>query len=564
MADVNYDVIVVGSGISGGWAAKEFCEKGQKTLVIERGKDLKHRTDYKHDFTNPWDTANRGRLNEDEISTDYPIQVNSHVLSEYNKERFVKDPENPYIQQQPFDWIRGYQTGGRSILWGRQSYRFSDLNFSENKLDGHGTDWPIRYADLSPWYDYVEEFVGVSGNQDGVEVLPDGNFLKPMEMNCLEKAVSSRISENYSKRKMIIGRCAHLTETKKVHEELGRGSCQYRNQCTRGCSFGAYFSSQSATLPAAERTGNMTLVNNKIVHKLMYDADTQRVTGVEVIDQHTQEKSRYYARVVFMCASTLGSTQILLNSTSKHFPNGLGNSSGTLGHYLMDHNIGGGAIGISNEFQDSYYSGRRPNGIYIPRFQNIDGDKRDYLRGFGFQGGASRTDWAKQAQSAGYGESLKQRLQTPGLWSMVLIGFGEMLPHYDNVVTLDKTQKDQWGLPLLKINAKWSDNENKMVDDMVATASDMLQKSNMMHIIPLITGSQPGSAIHEMGTARMGRDPATSVLNGFNQMHDVANVFVTDGAAMASTACQNPSLTYMALTARAVDFAIKEMQAGRI
>ena len=564
MTDVNYDVIVVGSGMSGGWAAKEFCEKGKKTLVIERGKDIKHGSDYKHDFTKPWDTANRGRLSEEVIAKDYPIQVKSNVLTEYNTERFVKDSENPYIQEQPFEWIRGHQTGGRSILWGRQSYRLSELNLSENKLDGHGTDWPIRYADLAPWYDYVEEFVGVSGNRDGVDVLPDGNFLKPMEMNCLEKAVAGNISENYTDRKMIIGRCAHLTETKKVHEELGRGTCQYRNQCARGCSFGAYFSSQSATLPAAKRTGNLTLINNKVVQRLIYDEVTQRVTGVEVVDQHTLETSRYYARVVFMCASTLGTTQILLNSTSKGFPNGLGNSSNTLGHYLMDHNIGGGAVGISSEFQDSYYSGRRPNGIYVPRFQNINGDKRDYKRGFGFQGGASREDWTRQAQNAGYGADLKQRLQAPGMWNMVLMGFGEMLPNYDNKVSLDPNKKDRWGMPLLRVNVAWSDNETKMIDDMISSATDMLQKSKMAQVIPIRTGLNPGTGIHEMGTARMGRDPATSVLNAHNQMHDVANVFVTDGSAMPSGGCQNPSLTYMALTARAVDFAVKEMQANRI
>ncbi|GAB3113949.1 GMC family oxidoreductase [Aestuariicella hydrocarbonica] len=564
MSDAVFDVIVVGSGISGGWAAKEFCEKGLKTLVIERGRNYKHREDYKNDFARPWDLPGRGYLNEDVIANDYPIQVKSRVLDEYNHERFVNDREQPYIQQQPFDWIRGNQTGGRSLLWGRQTYRMSDFNFEENQRDGFGTDWPIRYADLESWYDYVEEFVGVSGNRDGIPHLPDGNFLPPMEMNCLEQQVSAKISETFPGRKMIIGRAAHLTQPKKIHEELGRGKCMYRNQCARGCSFGAYFSSQSATLPAAERTGNLTLLNDAVVQRLVFDKQQGRVSGVEIVDRVTLEKRTYKAKVVFMCASTLGTTQILLNSTSDTFPDGLGNSSGTLGHYLMDHNIGGGAMGIFHGLKDRYYSGRRPSGIYVPRFQNLDGDKRSYLRGFGYQGGASRDDWKAQANDAGYGAELKQKLQSPGAWKMVLMGFGEMLPRYENAVSLDKQQTDRWGMPLLKVNTSWGDNEHQMTEDMITSAVEMLSASGLDNIVPIKTGNTPGTGIHEMGTARMGRDPKTSVLNAHNQMHDVPNVFVTDGSAMASGGCQNPSLTYMALTARAVDYAVKEMKTSRI
>ena len=564
MKNNTFEAIVIGSGISGGWAAKELCEKGVKTLMIERGKDIKHREDYHSDFTQPWETIGKGKLNEDLLNRDYPVQQKSHVVNEYSHDRFIKDPENPYIQTSPFAWVRGHHTGGKSIMWGRQSYRLSEFNLRENERDGHGSPWPVRYSDLESWYDYVEEFAGISGNNDGIDVLPDGNFLKPMEMNCLEKHVSGSITENFPDRRMIIGRAAHLTETKPVHEALGRSNCMYRNQCVRGCSFGGYFSTQSATLPAARNSGNLTLMNDKVVLRILHDEKTGRATGVEVVDQHTLEKTQYFARVVFACASTLGSTQILLNSASSAYPQGLGNSSGVMGHYLMDHNIGAVVVGQYSGFEDKYYKGRRPNGIYIPRFQNIGNDKRDFLRGYGFQGGASRTDWAKQAQGKGFGKSLKEKVSTPGAWSMALVGFGEMLPDFNNKVTLDKTRKDKWGMPLLNIDAKWGENEHKMTDDMIVTGKEMLEAAGLTQVFGFKTGSEPGTGIHEMGTARMGDDPTTSVLNKYNQMHDVKNVFVTDGAAMVSTACQNPSLTYMAMTARAVDYAVKEMQAGRI
>ncbi|MEQ5806097.1 GMC family oxidoreductase [Alteromonas sp. NFXS44] len=564
MKNTSFEAIVIGSGISGGWAAKELCEKGIKTLMLERGKDIKHREDYHSDFTQPWETIGKGKLNEDILNRDYPVQQKSHVINEYSHDRFIKDPDNPYIQTSPFAWIRGHHTGGKSIMWGRQSYRLSELNLSENQRDGHGSPWPVRYSDLDPWYSYVEEFAGISGNNDGIDVLPDGNFLKPMEMNCLEKHVSGSITENFPVRRMIIGRAAHLTETKPVHEALGRSNCMYRNQCVRGCSFGGYFSTQSATLPAARNTGNLTLMNNKVVLRILHDEASGRATGVEVVDQLTMEKTQYFARVVFVCASTLGSTQILLNSASSAFPRGLGNSSGVLGHYLMDHNIGAIVVGQYSGFEDKYYKGRRPNGIYIPRFQNIGDDKRDFLRGYGFQGGASRTDWAKQAQGKGFGKTLKEKVSTPGDWSMVLVGFGEMLPDFNNKVTLNTTQKDKWGMPLLNVDAKWGENEHKMTDDMIVSGKEMLEAAGLTQVFGFKTGSEPGTGIHEMGTARMGDDPTQSVLNKFNQMHDVKNVFVTDGSAMVSTACQNPSLTYMAMTARAVDYAVKEMRAGRI
>ncbi len=564
MEKQHYDAIVVGSGISGGWAAKELTERGLKTLVIERGKEVVHRTSYKTDFSTPWDFEHRGKVNEELADTDYSIQKKCYAFSELNRGRFINDRENPYIQVKPFDWIRGNGTGGRSQLWGRQTYRWADLDFEANAKDGHGVDWPIRYSDIASWYDYVEDFAGISGNRDGIPHLPDGNFLPPMEMNCVELDVKAKLEKAFPGRHMIIGRAAHLTEPKPVHLALGRGQCQNRNQCHRGCSFGAYFSSLSATLPAAAKTSNLQIVNNSIAKEVLYDADTGRATGVRVIDTATLQEKVYSANVIFLCASTLGTTQVMLNSVSEQFPNGIGNSSGTLGHYLMDHTMRAGAVADVVGYEDSYYSGRRPNGIYIPRFRNVTDKHPDFVRGYGYQGGAFRESWERGANEEGFGVSLKEKLHNPGPWKFNLTGFGEMLPRFENKVELDHKQRDAFGLPQLRFDVSWTDNEHHMREDIALSAKQMLEAAGMKNVQPYVVEHPPGLSIHEMGTARMGRDPKTSVLNGFNQCHDVRNLFVTDGAAMASSACQNPSLTYMALTARAVDYAVKEMKSGRL
>lgn len=559
-----FDAIVVGSGISGGWAAKELAEKGLKTLVVERGQKMTHGESYTHDSSNPWDLEHRGLVKEELLQSDYSIQSKCYAFSEFNRERFANDREQPYLQEKPFDWIRGNQTGGRSLLWARQCYRWSDLDFEANKNDGHGTDWPIRYRDIEPWYDYVEEFAGVSGNADHIPQLPDGKFQPPMEMNCVEKEIKARIEKAFPDRRMVIGRAAHLTEPKPVHLELGRGKCQNRLQCHRGCVFGAYFSSLSATLPAAERTGNLQIVNDSIVKEVLYDHQSGRATGVRIIDRNTLRERDYHARVIFLCASTVATTQIMLNSTSEHFPKGIGNSSGVLGHYLMDHTMRVGAAGTFPGHESSYYSGRRPNGIYIPRFRNVTEKHPEYIRGFGYQGRAARPSWQERKDQPGFGLALKENLKQPGPWQFILYGFGEMLPHYDNRVTLDHSKRDAWGIPLLKMDVSWRDNEYKMRADISRSAVEMLEAAGLRDVQPIHADHAPGLAIHEMGTARMGRDPKTSVLNAYNQCHDVKNLFVTDGAAMSSSACQNPSLTYMALTARAVDYAARELKAGRI
>ena len=555
-----YDAIVVGSGISGGWAAKELTEKGLKTLLLERGRNIEHVKDYTTAMKAPWEFKHRGRITN-EMRRTHPVQSRDYPYSEFNPDFWVNDLENPYIETKRFDWFRGYHVGGRSLMWGRQSYRWSDLDFEANLRDGIGVDWPIRYKDLAPWYDYVESFAGISGNRDGLPQLPDGKFLPPMEMNCVEKVVAQRINEKYKNtpRRMIIGRCANLTVP-----HNGRGSCQYRNLCSRGCPYGAYFSTQSATLPAAMATGNLTLRPYSIVTEVIYDKDKKRATGVRVLDAETLQTYEFYARIIFLNASTLGTTWILLHSTSDAFPNGLGNSSGQVGHNLMDHHFRCGASGEMEGFEDQYYFGRRANGIYIPRFRNLGKEKRDYIRGFGYQGGASREGWQRGVAEMGFGADFKEEISRPGVWMMGLGGFGETLPYYENKVTLDYSKKDKWGLPVLNIDCEFRENEKKMRQDMMNDAAEMLEAAGCKNVKTFDAGSWPGMAIHEMGTARMGRDPKTSVLNAFNQMHDVKNVFITDGSCMASTACQNPSLTYMALTARAADYAVRELKKGNI
>lgn len=553
----SYDAIVVGTGISGGWAAKELTEKGLKTLVLERGRDVQHLKDYPTMMKAPWDLPNGNRLSAEELKQ-YPVQGRTNWVNQGNKHWWVKDLENPYTEIKPFDWIRGYHVGGRSLMWGRQTYRLSPLDFEANAKDGVGVDWPIRYADLAPWYDYVESYIGVSGQAEGIENLPDGKFLPPMEMNCVEDAFKNKVSEKFNGRKVTIGRVAHLTAP--LEHDPSRGTCQSRDACDRGCPYGAYFSSNASTLPAAMKTGNMTLRSNSIVHSVIYDEKSKKAIGVKVVDAETKEEIDFFAKVIFLNASTLGSTFILMNSISSRFPNGMGNASDQLGRNLMDHQYRAGAEGKWEGFEDQYYIGRRPNGIYIPRFRNVGNDKRaDYIRGFGYQGRASRSSWMRGIAELAIGEDLKNTLEQPGGWQFGITGFGECLPYSENRATINNDKKDAFGLPTLNIDAEWKENEKVMRKDMISSAAEMLEAAGLKDVKTYNNPDNIGLGIHEMGTARMGLDPNTSVLNKWNQLHEVPNVFVTDGACMTSSACQNPSLTYMALTARAVDFAVSEL-----
>ena len=562
-----YDAIVVGSGISGGWAAKELCEKGLKVLLLDRGKNLVPGQDYTGAMNAPWNVPHRGWLTPG-LREQYPIQSKCYAFAEDNVDFWVKDTEQPYLQAQPFNWLRGGRLGGRSLLWARQSYRWSNLDFEANARDGNGVDWPIRYKDLAPWYDYVETFAGISGSADGIPHLPDGKFLPPMEMSCLEQHIAGSMQKKWDDRRMIIGRVANLSQAGPHHQELGRSKCQFRNRCHWGCPYGAYFSSVSSTLPAAQRTGNLTIRTDAIVSSVIYDEQKRRATGVRIIDANTKETGEYFAKIIFLNASTLGTAYILLNSTSSRFPNGLGNDSGVIGHYLMDHHKQAGANGTHESFQDQYYKGRRPNGTYIPRFRNLPGQPvmKDFLRGYGIQGGASRQGWGRGNSKPGFGESLKNEIHEPGPWQMWLGAYGECLPHFDNHIALDTSQTDQWGQPLLKVDARWRENERNMRPDMAQAAAEILEAAGFKDIRPFndLENNPPGHANHEMGTCRMGRDPKTSARNAWNQLWAVKNVFVTDGACMTSSACQNPSLTYMALTARAADFAVKALKRGDV
>ncbi|MCW5921657.1 MAG: GMC family oxidoreductase [Saprospiraceae bacterium] len=554
-----YDAIVVGSGIAGGWAAKELTEKGLKTIMLERGKNVRHVVDYQAATKKIWEFPHRGRLTN-EMKATHPVQKRDYPYNEFTPDWWVNDLECPYTEVKRFDWYRGFHVGGKSLMWGRQSYRLSDFDFEANAKEGIAIDWPIRYADIAPWYDYVEEFAGISGSLEGLPQLPDGKFLPPMELNIVEKEVAARIKAKWEHRRMIIGRVANLTQ-----EHKGRGSCQYRNLCARGCQFGAYFSTQSSTLPAAVATGNLTLRPFSIVNQILYDKDKKRAKGVLVIDAETMQTIEYEAKIIFVCGSTLGSTQLLLNSIEMGgLPDGIGNSSGQLGHNLMDHHFRCGAGGIVEGYEDKITYGRRANGIYVPRFRNLFGDKRDYLRGFGYQGAASRQGWSREVAELSVGAAFKEALCEPGQWSIGMGGFGEMLPYYENKVTLDKTRKDKWGQYVLAIDCELKENEYKMRKDMMADAAEMLEASGVKNVNTFDNGSFPGMAIHEMGTMRMGADPKTSVLNRWNQMHDVPNVFVTDGSCMTSISCVNPSLTFMALTARAADYAVGELKKGNL
>ena len=554
-----YDAIVIGSGISGGWAAKELTEKGLKTIMLERGRNFEHVKDYESAKKDPWEFSHRGRETQAQ-KKQRPVISRNWGAYEPIMNYWANEEDSPYTEIKPFNWWRAYQLGGRSILWGRQSYRWSDFDFEANAKDGWAIDWPIRYKDLAPWYDYVEKFIGVSGSTEGLAQLPDGHFLPPMDMNCVERDVAARIRANYKgQRHMIIGRSANLTIP-----IPGRTKCEFRNRCWEGCPFGGYFSTQSSTLPAALATGNLTVRPFSIVTRILYDKDTKKAKGVEILDAETHKTVEFHSKIVFVNASALNSAWVLMQSATEIWPDGLGSSSGELGHNIMDHHYNLGASGTMEGYEDKYYFGRRANGIYVPRFANLFGDKRDYLRGFGYQGGGGREGWSRNVAELQIGAGFKEALTEPGVWSMGIGGFGELLPYHENRITLDKERKDKWGLPVLAMDAEIKENEKKMRKDIVLEAIAMLEGAGVQGVKGHDTGHHVGDGIHEMGTARMGRDPKTSVLNEHNQVWDAKNVFVTDGAAMTSSACQNPSLTYMALTARAADFAVQELKKGNI
>ncbi|WP_437439755.1 GMC oxidoreductase [Flavivirga aquimarina] len=559
-----YDAIVIGTGISGGWAAKELCEKGLKTLVLERGRMVKHVEDYPTANKDIWEFEYRGKASNNEIQRQKKQNRTGFVTSKITKHWFVDDLKHPYNETKRFDWIRGYHLGGKSITWGRQALRMSDLDFEANKKEGVGVDWPIRYADIADWYTKVEKFIGVCGENLGLSHLPDGYFSPPMELNPVEKYFRSEISKHYKNRYLTIGRFANLTGDA---NHLGRANCINRNRCMRGCPLGAYFSSNSSTLPAAERTGNMTLRTNSIVYEIVYDDYSKKATGVKIIDAITKEKVEYSANVIFCCASAIATTSILLQSKSDRFPNGLGNDSGELGHNLMDHHFRVGATGTTNKFKDKDYIGNRPASFHIPRFRNLEeNNKSKFLRGYSFQGSASRTDWRRAIKELSYGGAIKDDLLKQGSWRVGMTGFGECLPYHENKMTLDYKNTDEWGLPTITFDADFKENEIQMRKDIKQEAIKMLTLAGFENVKGYddVASFYPGHAIHEMGTARMGHDPKTSVLNKYNQIHAVPNVYVTDGACMTSSGNQNPSLTYMALTARAVDHAVNQMKSKTI
>jgi choline dehydrogenase-like flavoprotein len=555
-----YDAIVVGSGISGGWAAKELAEKGLKVLILERGREVKHVEGYETANKAIWEFPHRGRPTTG-VAEEYWANIRTgYTANEEHRYLFENDKENPYLEKKGgFDWIRAYHTGGKSLLWGRQSYRWNKEDFEANAKEGIGTDWPIRYEDLESWYSYVETFVGISGQKEGLDVLPDSVFLPPMAMTGPEIQLKNKVMDKMG-RPITIGRVAHVTQPTAQHTALGRAACQFRNKCMRGCPYGAYFSTLSATLPAAMRTKRTTIIHNAIVSEIIYDEKKQNAKGVRVIDQVTKAVTEYYAKVIFLNAGAIGSTAILMQSKSDRFPNGMGNESDQLGRNIMDHHLGVGASATVEGFVDDYYFGSRPNGLYIPRFRNWGRDKRSYLRGFGYQGSARRTDWSRGSNMEGFGADFKESLITPGPWSIGFTGFGEILPNPNNRFTLSD-KKDKWGLPVLEFECSFSDNEHAMRKDMMNDMAEMLEAAGFKAVTPYHNDkTNIGLGIHEMGTARMGKDPKTSVLNKYNQVHTVKNVFVTDGACMASASCVNPSLTYMALTARAADYAVSELK----
>ena len=553
-----YDAIVIGSGISGGWAAKELCDKGLKTLVLERGREVKHLQDYPTANKRPWEMPYKGRMPESAEEAN-PIVNRCYAYDQYTKHFFVEDNEHPYVQEKPFDWIRGYQTGGKSLIWARQTQRWSDYEFEAPARDGFAVDWPIRHKDLAPWYSYVEKFVGISGNRDGIKNLPDSEVLPPFELNCLEKHIQQRVKENYDDRQVIIGRCAHLTEPQEIHLQQGRGQCQARHYCYRGCPYGGYFSSNSSTLPWAAKTGNMTLRPHSVVHSIIYDEQSDKATGVRVIDTETKESIEYFAQIIFVNAAALNTNLLLLNSTSSRFPNGLGNDNDLMGRYVAFHNYRGSMLASFDGFEDQYYYGRRPTTAFMPSFRNVFQQDTDFLRGYMVAFSAARQGWQRGMIQQGFGTDWKAGLSEPGPWQVYMMMQGETVPQYENHVRLSDTATDTWGIPQLVVSVDYTENDELVLKDFLQQGSEILEKSGCTDIRTMDSGQAPGLDIHEMGGVRMGHDPKTSLLNEWNQLHACKNVFVTDGACMTSVGNQNPSLTFMALTARAVDHATKEM-----
>jgi len=551
-----YDAIVVGTGISGGWSAKELTENGLNTLVLERGRDVEHIEDYPTALLDPWELPRANQIPAEERKHYKKQMRTGYTIRESTKHWWIKDTDQPYEERKRFDWIRGYHVGGRSIMWGRQSYRLSAMDFEANAKDGIAIDWPVRYDDIAPWYSHVEKFAGISGEALGLPQLPDSEFLPPMKLNCVEEELKKTMADQFD-RVLTIGRNANLTQP-----HNGRGKCMYRNLCSRGCPYGGYFSSNASTLPAAAATGNMTLRPHSIVNAVIYDEETGKASGVQVVDAQSGEMYEYYAKVIFLNASTVGSTAIMMNSKSDRFPNGLGNDSGELGHNMMDHHFRVGANGIYEGMEDEYYWGRRPSGFYIPRYRNLDGNDRNYIRGFGYQGGASRSGWERGVRELAIGSELKNLVSAPGKWSLGMTAFGEMLPDHSNRMWLNYDETDKWGQPVVVFDVEFKENEYKMREDMKNDAVEMYEALGLKNITTFDDPGGPGLGIHEMGTARMGRDPKTSVLNGWNQVHSVPNVFVTDGSCMTSSACQNPSLTYMAFSARAANYAAEQLKKG--
>ncbi len=557
-----FDVIVIGSGLSGGWAAKEFTEKGLKTLVLERGREVKHLKDYPTTNMMPWEFPHRNEVPQD-IKDANPVISKCYAFREDAMHFFVKDNEHPYVQEKPFDWIRGYQTGGKSLMWARQTQRWSEFDFEGPARDGYAVDWPIRYKDIAPWYSYVEKFAGISGSRDNLDILPDGEFLPPLDLNCVENYFSDFVKKNYTNRHIVYGRCAHLTQPQEIHLKQGRAQCQKRNLCQRGCPFGGYFSSNSVTLPWAEKTGNLTMRSDTIVHSIIYDDKAGKATGVRVIDAKTQQATEYFARIIFVNAAALNTNLILLNSTSSRFPNGLGNDSGLLGKYVAFHNYRARVSGKYNGHLDKKTDGRSHTSAYIPRFRNVYKQETDFLRGYAAGFSANR---GLKRDTEGFGEELKNNLEKKeyGDWSVGSHMMGETIPKETNYVSLSPDQKDAWGMPLLNISIDYDANDDKMVKDYQEQLTEMFEKAGFYDIKTTDSKQAPGLDIHEMGGVRMGHDSKTSLLNKWNQLHHCKNVFVTDGACMTSTSTQNPSLTYMALTARAADYAMGEMKKGEL
>jgi choline dehydrogenase-like flavoprotein len=561
--DHTFDAIVIGSGISGGWAAKELCEQGLKTLVLERGRDVVHLKDYPTATKNPWDFPHRGH-EPLSVTKENPIVERCYAFGESSAHFFVKDKEHPYIQEKPFDWIRGYQVGGKSLLWARQTQRWSKYDFEGPARDGFAVDWPIRYEDIAPWYSHVELFAGISGNKDGVETLPDGEFLPPWEMNVVEKSIRERILANYKDRHVMIGRCAHLTKPKEIHLQQGRGQCQARSLCERGCPFGGYFSSNSSTLPWAAKTGNLTLRPDSVVHSIIYDDKKGKATGVRVVDRLTKQATEYFAKIIFVNAATLNTNLILLNSTSSRFPNGLGNDNGLLGKYVAFHNYRGSMSSTFDGPMDSYYYGRRPAAVMMPNFRNVYKQETDFMRGYMVFYSATRPGWGHTVEGEQLGGAYKDALAEAGDWGVYMMMQGETIPKETNHVHLSADQKDDWGIPLLKVSVDYDDNDVKSLKDFLVQGAEMLDKAGCKNIVTRDSKQAPGLDIHEIGGVRMGKDPKTSLLNKWNQIHACPNVFVTDGACMTSTSTQNPSLTFMAITARAANYAASELKKGNI